>query len=851
MHRIAPVLRQLKSLPRMLPGIGSISGKVLAASSVMCLGLVTVALLHFSFAMDVQRGVADTPVAQDSSELKLQAVHQAHRSLVLSAFERPGTARQPAEIELIKAAGHRLVVLAGGLVTMRDPELRDAVDVMNRTGLDLFLDEDPQARSVEKLAGYMSASAALDRRLQAMALHRQMELQADASRLHASSEGFLWQSGVLSGLLAVIVLPLMLWWLKDLLLGIKAMSRAMHSIANCETEVAVPSTVGNDAFGKLARAVQVFKRNTIALQRNTDEIHRLANWFDLALNNMQRGMTIFDRDQRLVMCNERYREMYGVPETSAKPGTYFDDMLEAWFSGQDAGDPVERASAAKNFREAITSGGEFDSILTLNGRTISVSLKPMADGGWVDVHEDITDRIETDKRIRRLAKTDQLTGLMNRQTFMDTLAVAVEESQADRPVALLLLDVRKFKRINEIYSNAFGDEVLCQVARRLQDACVSDATVARVGGNNFAVIMPTDGEGDAMECAADICMALREPMDVDGYSIQVEIASGCAIAPAHGDTSSTLVQRAEFALQRAKHEKHRDFVMFDPKLEEAIRERQELEDDLRKAAGLGQLEMHYQPIVDIQERRVIVLEALMRWKHPTRGMVSPAAFIPIAEEAGLIGELGNWALHQACKDASGWRDDIAVAVNLSPVQFHSGDIHEAAHSALQASGLPAKRLELEVTESTLLNDEVGTRRSLKRLKAMGVKIALDDFGTGYASLSYLRSFPFDKIKIDQTFIRDLPRSPDCHAIVCSVVTLAGMLGMKTVAEGIETSEHLDQVADAGCTGVQGYYFSKPVPNTSVNDTIADCEVRLLDYDAVNQPTDRARPLARAGVASMP
>lgn len=847
MHSIAPALRQFLSLPQVLSGSGSISGRVLAASSVLGIGLAALALLHLGFAMDVQRGLTGTPVAQTrlAAELKLRAVHQAHRGLILSAVQKTDDAGRQSQTDLAKTVGHRLVVLSGGLFALRDAALSDAVNVMNSTGLELAQGGAGQSLLAEKLAAYLGASSALERHLQSIDMRRQAVWRSDAKRMHAASESFLWQSGVVVGLLALIALPLFLWWLKDLLTGVKQMSRAMHSIANCETEVEVPSTVGDDAFGKLSRAVQVFKRNTIALQRNTDEIHRLANWFDLALNNMQRGMTIFDGDQSLVMCNEHYRDMYGVPEASARPGADLDEVLSAWFSDQENVDELERVSAANSFRDSIINGGEFESILTLNGRTISVSLKPMPGGGWVDVHEDITDRIETDKRIRRLAKTDQLTGLMNRQTFMDNLARAVEESEEDSQIALLLIDVRNFKRINEIYSNAFGDEVLCQVARRLQDTCSSGATIARLGGNNFAVLIPTGAEGDAMECAADLCMKLREPMEIEGYAIEVDVASGCAIAPAHADTSGTLVQRAEFALQRAKHEKSRDFVLYDPKLEEAIRERQELEEDLRKAAGLGQLEMHYQPIVDIKERRVIVLEALMRWKHPTRGMVSPAAFVPIAEEAGLIGELGNWALHQACKDASSWRDDISVAVNLSPVQFHSGDIHQTAHSALQTSGLPAKRLELEVTESTLLNDEVGTRRSLKRLKAMGVKIALDDFGTGYASLSYLRSFPFDKIKIDQTFIRDLPRSHDCHAIVCSVVALAGMLGMRTVAEGIETSEHLHQVAEAGCTGVQGYYFSKPVPSSSVADTIRDCEVRLLDYHAVIQPADRPRVLGRA------
>jgi diguanylate cyclase (GGDEF)-like protein len=418
--------------------------------------------------------------------------------------------------------------------------------------------------------------------------------------------------------------------------------------------------------------------------------------------------------------------------------------------------------------------------------------------------------------------------LRNRQSCIDGLSKMLDARGDQQHVAVMLIDVCNFKRVNETLGHKVGDEVLKALAVRLRSLAGDGDLLARMGGDGFAFVRRVASMSDAASFCRDVCSGAAGPVDVDGSAIDLNVSVGAALAPGHADNAGELIQRAEIALFQTKDATRSTYEIFDPSLENALRERQSLEADLKAAFDLGQLQLHYQPIIDLKSRQVGTLEALMRWQHPVRGLVSPSVFIPIAEQTGLIVKIGQWAVEQACRDAATWPDHVRVAVNLSAAQFASGNIHTIVYRALRAAGLPSSRLELEVTESLLLSDEARTRRILRRIKAMGVAVALDDFGTGYASLSYLRSFPFDKIKIDQTFVRDLPRNADCYAIVRSVVSLARMLGMKTVAEGIETIEHLDQVVAAGCDEVQGYHFSRPVIASDVASVVAECEIRLRE-----------------------
>lgn len=682
----------------------------------------------------------------------------------------------------------------------------------------------------DRLTSYLRNSDELDRQV-----HEEVECRVGVTvaTMQTVSDGTARMAtwiGVIVLVTAGFGLPAAALWINRLLRRIGRITQTMHRIADSDTTVDVPSTVDSDEVGDLARAVQAFKRSTIALQRNSDEMARLNSWFDLALNNMQKGLSIFDDDQRLVMCNDRYREIYDLPRELTRPGTPLSMIVDGWLQrSAGAHHDIDLGVVLANY-QALRAEGSRERVRAYNlpdNRVVVISYRPLPEGGWVDVHEDVTDRIQTDQTIKRLAHNDLLTGLRNRQSFIEHVDHLLTEREDAEIVSIVLIDVCNFKRVNESLGHKAGDVVLKELAQRLHDLGVAGDSLARISGDGFGLVRAGGLPDDALHFAREICARVSWPVDVEGVSVELRVSAGVAIAPLHADTVEALMQRAEIALFQAKHGSQTHIEIFDPSLENALRERQTLETDLKAAFELGQLELHYQPIVNLESRRVTSFEALMRWHHPTRGMVPPSCFIPLAEEIGLIGKLGQWAIAQACRDAATWPDHVGVAVNLSAVQFQVGDIHKVAYEALRQSGLPASRLELEVTESVLLHDEARTRRSLSRLKAMGIRIALDDFGTGYASLSYLRSFPFDKIKIDQTFVRDLPRNADCHAIVQSVVSLASMLGMRTVAEGVETVEHLNQVVSAGCDEVQGYHFSRPVPLHGVPAVIGECEDRLV------------------------
>lgn len=765
---------------------------------------------------------------------ELERLQQNQHGLILSFFLTPNHTFSKADFERLSQITNSLQALdaqapGGSIIDSEE------FATLRMLAADL-LDEDGKFDRQDKLATlrvFLKVSTSVDRQLHAVVAARSASVHEAMQTIAAMGDTLAWRVGAAAVLLLVVIVPLMVLNVTRFVRRINGITRTMHRIADCETGIDVPSTVDVDEIGELARAVQAFKRNTIALQRNSDQMLKLNGWFDLALSNMQGGLSIFDQNQELVMCNERYLDLYGLPKEFGRPGTPLKTILQHWkdfaWTGAaedpDATFDVDRA--LEDYAETVNGKQEFVRANHLpDGRTILVSCRPSLDGGWVDVHEDVTDRVQSDKTIERLAHSDLLTGLSNRHHFLKTLGEALDQPWHDASLAVLLIDMRNFKRINDTLGHESGDHVLKAVAARLAQLIGEGDSLARVGGDGFAIIKAGADRAAAAEFAQDFCFAVGSALDVDGQQVDIAINVGVAVAPSDGQTASDLMQRAEIALSQAKAAGRNQFALFDAELEASLRERRDLETDLKSALELGQLELHYQPIMEYKSRRVASMEALMRWKHPTRGMVPPGIFIPIAEEIGIIGELGRWAIGRACHDALNWPQHVKVAVNLSAEQFKTDDLHIVTHAALRDSGLPPKRLELEVTETLLLSDEQRTRRTLKRLKIMGVSVALDDFGTGYASLSYLRSFPFDKIKIDQTFVRDLPRDGDCNAIVRAVVMLARMLGMRTVAEGIETVEHLNQVVAAGCDEIQGYHLSRPVPVDAVPGIIADCEERL-------------------------
>ncbi|KWA75671.1 histidine kinase [Burkholderia ubonensis] len=424
----------------------------------------------------------------------------------------------------------------------------------------------------------------------------------------------------------------------------------------------------------------------------------------------------------------------------------------------------------------------------------------------------VTRQAEAETRIHELAHHDSLTGLPNRATFLAEFDACLRRS--DKVIALLFIDLDGFKLINDARGHSAGDEVLRQVAERLRGQCPEPGMMlGRIGGDEFAVLMrDTDADG-AMGAAARLVDTLVAPYAPSpDRQFRIGASIGCVLAPHHGNDAGVLLSRADMALYAAKKAGKGTYRMFSPDMETSAQERIALESKLRLALDENQgLYVFYQPIVDVRTRRITTREALLRWHHPRTGWISPARFIPVAERGGLIDRLGRFVLDQACRQAARWPDGARVAVNVSAGQLGHGTIAPAVAAALAGAGLTPDRLEIEVTETALLHDEGKAVADLRALRAMGVRVALDDFGTGFSSLAHLRAFPFDKIKIDGSFVRDAVTRPDCAAVVCAVADLGKRLGVTTVAEGVETEEQLACITEAGCREVQGFLLGRPEP----------------------------------------
>ncbi len=551
-------------------------------------------------------------------------------------------------------------------------------------------------------------------------------------------------------------------------------------------------------------------RNEI-LQSRDRELGTQNKRFDAALNNMSQGLCMVDAGERLVVYNHRFADLFQL-EFVPIPGSLFPDLIEI------SGCTYLREMYARQHSLSKERGNvSFVQDLS-DGRTISVSLQRMVDGGWVATYEDVTERRQAEAQITYLAHHDGLTGLVNRVFFHEKLepALARPDQQA-RALSVLCLDLDGFKDVNDSFGHPTGDELLRQVGLRLRANSREGDIVARLGGDEFAVLRMQGGPSDESGAlAARLIDCLSAPYDIDGREVQITASIGIALAPRDGRTADDLMKNADLALYRAKTDGKRAFRYFEPDMDTERRERRSLENDLRTALANCELEVFYQPFVDVRQAEIAGFEALLRWHHPVRGMVSPAKFIPIAEEIGMIGILGEWVLREACAAAATWPGELSIAVNISPEQFRTGNLVEIVKEALGRSGLPPRRLELEITESVLLLESDATLQALHDLRQHGIHIALDDFGTGYSSLSYLRSFPFDKIKIDQSFVRELSSRPDCIKIVRSIAALSASLGMTTTAEGVETIEQFDQLKAAGCDQVQGFYFGRPQPVAQVH-----------------------------------
>ena len=553
-----------------------------------------------------------------------------------------------------------------------------------------------------------------------------------------------------------------------------------------------------------------------------DELHRRTLHFDAAVANMSQGLCMFSADERMIVCNLNYLAIFGMSPNFVKPGVSLYDVLQHSVDMNIASANVEELYRIR--REVIAAKQPTTYSETLaDGRIIDIWHRPMADGGWVSTYEDVTERRQAESRIAYMATHDPLTDLPNRSFLRGRLsqmllAAAKEEATGvGRLSALLLLDLDRFKEINDTLGHAAGDRLLRIVAERLRNLVGREDLVARLGGDEFAILLSVDGAGAAADLSQRIIDALIAPYDLEGHQANIGASIGISLAPTDGLDSEGLLRCADLALYRAKSQGRGGFAFFQSEMTAAAQHRRVLELELRDALTQGQFEAYYQPQFGAKSGRVRGAEALIRWRHPARGLVGPNEFISIAEEVGLIVPIGEWILRQACREAAQWREGMRVAVNISAAQFKGNRLAEMVISALAASGLPPTQLELEITESVLLEETEGTLKTLHQLRSFGVRVSLDDFGTGYSSLSYLRSFPFDKIKIDRSFVGEVTASANGAAIVRAIAGLGASLGMEITAEGVETQEQLDLVRREGCTEVQGYYFSPPRPAGDLAD----------------------------------
>jgi diguanylate cyclase (GGDEF)-like protein len=557
------------------------------------------------------------------------------------------------------------------------------------------------------------------------------------------------------------------------------------------------------------------KRHQDMLISKTAELEQMNARFAAAINNMSLGICVFDVDRKLVVSNRRYAEIYHLSLDQVRVGTSLHEVLEYRRQQGTNYNVSESDFIGHGIRESVKIQELAD------GRVVSIAIHPMPDGGWLATHEDITDRVRGERRIAHLAQHDLLTGLPNRAYFTQLLdgSVKARDGTVADNFAVFMLDLDRFKQVNDTLGHAAGDQLLCEVAERLKVAIRDTDVLARLGGDEFAIIQPLDNSAHegAIALALRIIQAIERPFDLDGHEVNIGTSIGIALAPQDGRDPRDLLKKADLALYAAKADGRNDFRLFQPEMVKAADTQKALENDLRKAITNGEFELHYQPIIDVRTQGICGAEALVRWRHPQRGLISPDQFIPVAESSGLIVPLGDWILQQACNDAASWPAPLRLAVNLSAVQFNKGNLFDVVLCALVVSGLSPDRLELEITESALLENEVSHLQTIRQLKNIGITIALDDFGTGYSSASYVTKFPFDRIKIDRSFTQGAAERRDCAAVIASALALARGLDIAVTAEGIETETQFQMARNAGIECAQGYLFGAPAPLSRFRD----------------------------------
>ncbi|PJG52593.1 diguanylate cyclase [Bradyrhizobium forestalis] len=572
---------------------------------------------------------------------------------------------------------------------------------------------------------------------------------------------------------------------------------------------------------------RIFIRAVVAREREA----ALAGQFDTALNNMPHGLCMFHLDGQLAVMNHRFAAMMSLPDNLPQSGASARDIIAACVKAGSIsaanGEHIIAGIESSREKEIITADANIE-----RNRSLSWTVQPMVDGGAVLLLEDITERRNAEAKISHLARYDDLTALPNRVNFRDEIEHLLAVSHdAEQLSALLFIDLDQFKQVNDTLGHPCGDQLLCAVANRLREMLRPEDFVARFGGDEFVVFQQNIGAPeDAAALARRIVERLSERYRIDNHLVEIGASVGIALTSPDGTSADTLLKNADMALYRAKADGRGTFCFFRDEMAATVEARRILELDLRKALANEEFELFFQPLVNLKSGKITTCEALLRWNHPVRGTVSPVDIIPVAEDMGLIVDLGRWILRRACMECMKWPEGVSVAVNFSPQQFHQRDVLSEIRYALEVSGLPAHRLEIEITESSLLRNTQLTHDILSQLHALGVRISLDDFGTGYSSLSYLHNFPMQKVKIDRSFLEGIDTDRPL-TLLRGVARLSADLGMSVVVEGIETNEQLELIsADGTVTEGQGYLFSRPVPAVRIRQLLNASHGRRMPDD---------------------
>jgi diguanylate cyclase (GGDEF)-like protein len=744
--------------------------------------------------------------------LSQAAVEVARLAAMVGASTIPGTSVGKDEVQLwLDVVGNRVQLLDSGEVRefiQSSPDLKAIFDDFRSS----FAAAQPLVDTLNQ-PGHAQMLLASLAELNPKLMHLASAAYAQSGELAATDLRQLshlhW---VFSSVLAALVVC-SLGLIAVLSLHNRLLSQAHEEVNDLVQDLTSTSQELTEANERAQQAMKEVQLQNQILKARDLELHTQNARFDAALNNMSQALCMVDANKRLIVCNVRFLELFGLSPGVVQPSTQVADVFRA-MGAAGRYDPA-LIEAIQVEQQALVFAHKPGSFLREihEGAALAVSHQPMAGGGWVATYEDVTERRHAEARIRFMAHHDALTSLPNRVLFHDKMEEMLRTpGRRGERLAILCLDLDYFKNVNDTLGHPIGDALLEAVAGRLHHCVREGDLVARIGGDEFAILLSSaDHPNQAELLAQRIVQTMGQPFDLDGQRAIVGVSIGIAVATDRNITADVLLKNADMALYRAKADGRGGYRFFEAAMDAQMQARRAIELDLREALSRQELEVWYQPIFDLTANRVSGFEALLRWQHPQHGMIPPMQFIPLAEELGLIVPIGEWVLQQACRDAATWPDELKVAVNLSPVQFRSDHFAEAVEQALIQTGLAANRLELEITETALLQDNETVLAMLHRLRNLGLRTVLDDFGTGYSSLSYLRSFPFDKLKIDQTFVREMATRPDCQAIVNSIASLALQLGITTTAEGVETREQLDQVRSAGCAEAQGYYFDGPRP----------------------------------------